>query len=92
MKYILPILIPPTPATTMTQITISELPQTLQTLINQAKRTGEPLTITENGIPLAIISPIKKKSLLEVFATLDDIDEEFPDVDAGLLPLDDIEL
>jgi antitoxin VapB len=76
----------------MTQITISELPQTLQTLINQAKRTGEPLTITENGIPLAIISPIKKKSLLEVFATLDDIDEEFPDVDAGLLPLDDIEL
>ncbi|WP_016950870.1 type II toxin-antitoxin system Phd/YefM family antitoxin [Anabaena sp. PCC 7108] len=76
----------------MTQITLSELPQTLQTLINQAKKTGEPLTITENGIPLAIISPIKKKSLLEVFATLDDIDEDFPDVDAGLLPLDDIEL
>jgi antitoxin VapB len=76
----------------MTQITLSELPQTLQTLINEAKKTGEPLTITENGIPLAIISPIKKKSLLEVFATLDDIDEDFPDVDAGLLPLDDIEL
>ena len=39
-----------------------------------------------------IIEPFKKKSLLEVFATLDDIDEDFPDVDQGLLPLDDIEL
>ncbi|MBO1055339.1 MAG: type II toxin-antitoxin system Phd/YefM family antitoxin [Dolichospermum sp. JUN01] len=76
----------------MTQITISELPQTLQTLINEAKKTGEPLTITENGIPLAIISPIKKKSLLEFFANLEDIDEEFPNVDEGLLPLDEIEL
>jgi len=76
----------------MTQITISELPQTLQTLINEAKKTGEPLTITENGIPLAIISPIKKKSLLEVFANLEDIDEEFLNVDEGLLPLDEIEL
>ncbi|MBD2770707.1 antitoxin [Iningainema tapete] len=39
-----------------------------------------------------IIEPYKKKSLLEVFANLDDIEEEFPDVDEGLLPLDDIEL
>lgn len=65
----------------MTQITLSELPQTLQTLINQAKTAGETLTIIENGIPFAIISPIKKKSLLEVFANLEDIDEEFPNVD-----------
>ena len=83
---------PPAPKTTMTQITLSELPQTLQTLINQAKTAGETLTIIENGIPFAIISPIKKKSLLEVFATLDDIDEDFPDIDEGLLPLDEIEL
>ncbi|MFM6039553.1 MAG: antitoxin [Cuspidothrix sp.] len=39
-----------------------------------------------------IIEPYKKKSLLETFATLDDIEEDFPDVDEGLLPLDDIEL
>ncbi|QYX31015.1 type II toxin-antitoxin system Phd/YefM family antitoxin [Sphaerospermopsis torques-reginae] len=76
----------------MTQITLSELPPILQTLINQAKKTGETLTITDNGIPLAIISPVKKKSLLEVFANLEDIDEDFPDVDEGLLPLDDIEI
>ena len=62
----------------MTQITISELPQTLQTLINQAKKTGEPLTITENGIPLAIISPIKKKSLLEDFELLEIAREPIP--------------
>ncbi|MBE9235130.1 type II toxin-antitoxin system Phd/YefM family antitoxin [Anabaena aphanizomenioides LEGE 00250] len=76
----------------MTQITLSELPPILQTLINQAKKTGETLTITDNGIPLAIISPVKKKSLLEAFANLEDIDEDFPDVDEGLLPLDDIEI
>ncbi len=76
----------------MTQITLAELPETVQNLINQAQKTGETLTITQNGIPFATISPVKKKSLLEVFAILDDIDEEFPNVDEGLLPLDDIEL
>jgi antitoxin VapB len=39
-----------------------------------------------------IIEPFQKKSLLEVFATLDDIEEDFPDFDQGLLPLDDIDL
>ena len=39
-----------------------------------------------------IIEPVKKKSLLEVLATLEDIDEDFPDIDQGLLPLDNIEL
>ena len=83
---------PPAPKTTMTQITLSELPQTLQTLINQAKTAGETLTIIENGIPFAIISPIKKKSLLQTLSTLEPLDEDFADVDAGLLPLDDIEI
>jgi antitoxin VapB len=76
----------------MTQITLAELPQNLQTLINQAQKTGEPLTIVQNGIPFAIISPIKKKSLLQALSTLEPLDEDFADVDAGLLPLDDIEL
>lgn len=39
-----------------------------------------------------IIEPLKKKCLLEVFATLEDIEEDFPDVDEGLLPLDNVEL
>ena len=39
-----------------------------------------------------IIEPLKKKSLLETFATLEDIEEEFPDVDEGLLPLDNISM
>ena len=33
----------------------------------------------------------KKRSLLELLATLPDIDEDFPNVDEGLLPLDDIQ-
>ena len=52
--------------------------------------TSEVLIRQEDG--KLIIEPYQKKSLLEVFANLDDIDEEFPDVDEGLLPLDDIEI
>jgi antitoxin (DNA-binding transcriptional repressor) of toxin-antitoxin stability system len=44
----------------MTAIILSDLPETIQTLLHQAQTTGENLTITKNGIPLAIISPIKK--------------------------------
>ena len=44
----------------MNQITISELPEKLQVLLNQAQKTGDSLTITKDGIPLAIIQPIKK--------------------------------
>jgi antitoxin (DNA-binding transcriptional repressor) of toxin-antitoxin stability system len=46
---------------TMTQITLSELPESLQTLLNLAQKTGETLTIIQDGTPLAIISPIKQK-------------------------------
>jgi prevent-host-death family protein len=55
----------------MTQITLAELPQNLQILLNQAQKTGEPLTIFQNGIPFAIISPIKK-SKRAVFGAMKD--------------------
>ena len=76
----------------MTQITFAELPETVQNLINQAQKTGEPFTIVQNGVAIAIISPIQKKSLLQTLSSLEPLDEKFPDVDEGLLPLDDIEL
>ncbi|QLE58257.1 type II toxin-antitoxin system Phd/YefM family antitoxin [Nostoc sp. TCL26-01] len=44
----------------MKQITFAELPETVQNLINQAQKTGEPFTIIQNGIAIAIISPINK--------------------------------
>jgi antitoxin (DNA-binding transcriptional repressor) of toxin-antitoxin stability system len=44
----------------MTAIILSDLPETIQILLSQAQTTGENLTITQNGIPLAIVSPIKK--------------------------------
>ena len=52
--------------------------------------TSEVIIRQEEG--KIIIEHYKKKSLLEIFANLDDIDEEFPDVDEGLSPLDDIEI
>lgn len=76
----------------MKQITLAELPEPVQNLISQAQKTGETLTIIQDGIPFAIISPVKKKSLLQILSTLEPLDEEFPDVDEGLLPLDDINL
>ena len=75
----------------MKQITFAELPELVQNLIHQTLKTGEPLTITQNGIPFATISPIQKKSLLQTLSTLEALDEDFADVDEGLLPLDDIE-
>lgn len=40
---------------TMKQITFAELPETVQHLINQAQKTGEVLTIIQDGVPFAII-------------------------------------
>jgi prevent-host-death family protein len=45
----------------MKQITLSELPETLQHFLEQAQTTGEILTITQNSIPLATIFPYQKK-------------------------------
>lgn len=45
----------------MNQITMSDLPETIQRLLSVAESTGNSLTITKDGIPFAIIEPIKKK-------------------------------
>ena len=39
-----------------------------------------------------IIEPISPSSLLSLLKTLPDITDQFPDIDEGLLPLDDIML
>jgi antitoxin (DNA-binding transcriptional repressor) of toxin-antitoxin stability system len=44
----------------MNQITISDFSETIQTLLSQAQKTGDSLTIIKDGVPLAIIQPIKK--------------------------------
>ena len=63
---------------------ILQLPQELFLLTKDVsiRKEGEKL----------IIEPYRQKTLLEILATLEDINEEFPNVDEGLLPLDDIEL
>jgi antitoxin VapB len=39
-----------------------------------------------------IVEPVRKGRLLALLDTLNSIDETFPDIDAALLPLDDVEL
>lgn len=39
-----------------------------------------------------IIEPLRQKSLLKVLSNLESLEEDFPDVDEGLLPLDDIKI
>jgi antitoxin VapB len=39
-----------------------------------------------------VLEPIERRSLLQILATLEPLEEEFPDVDAGLPPLRDVDL
>lgn len=53
---------------------------------------GDEVTITKEGNRL-IIEPTEAKSdLFEWLKTIEPWEEEFPDVDEGLLPLEDVEL
>ena len=52
---------------------------------------GDEAIIHKEGDKL-IIEPVRKGKLLTLLATLEPLDEAFPDVDEGLLPLDDVEL
>ncbi|MBR8829540.1 MAG: type II toxin-antitoxin system prevent-host-death family antitoxin [Gomphosphaeria aponina SAG 52.96 = DSM 107014] len=45
----------------MIQIPLSDFPETIQNLVNQAQMTGDNLTITKEGKPLAVIQPITEK-------------------------------
>ena len=53
---------------------------------------GDDMVIRKDGERL-IVEPIAKKlTLLELLATREPLHDEFPDVDEGLPPLDDIKL
>ena len=52
---------------------------------------GNKVIVYKDGEKL-IIEPIKQKKLLEVLAELETLNEDFPDTDQGLPPLDDINL
>ena len=50
---------------------------------------GTEVLLRKEGHRL-IIEPIPSSSLLSLLTTLQDITDDFPDIDEGLLPLDDI--
>jgi antitoxin VapB len=52
---------------------------------------GDEVTIRKEGDRL-IVEPARRSRLLEVLSTLKPIPDGFPDVDEGLLPLDDVDL
>ena len=53
---------------------------------------GDEVMVHREGNRLIIEPIIRKRGLLAVLAELEPLDDEFPDVDEGLLPLDDIDL
>lgn len=50
---------------------------------------GNEVILHKEGERLIIEPVVKKRDLLGLLATLQPIEEPFPDVDTGLLPLDD---
>ena len=52
---------------------------------------GDEAIIRKEGDRL-IVEPVRKGGLIALLATLKPLDETFPDIDAGLLPLDDVDL
>jgi antitoxin VapB len=52
---------------------------------------GDEVIIHREGNRL-ILEPVKTHGLLAALATLKPVDAPFPEIDAGLLPLDDVAL
>ena len=50
---------------------------------------GDEAVIRKEG-DMLIVKPVKRLSLLNLLATLENLEEDFPDVDEDLLQLDDI--
>lgn len=50
---------------------------------------GNQAIIRKDGDQL-IIEAVKANGLIDLLVTWDALDEEFPDVDSGFLPLDDV--
>lgn len=61
------------------------------TIPHEFALSGTKVLIRKEGQRL-IVEPVPPDSLLSLLATLPDIPEDFPNVDEGLLPLDDITL
>jgi len=52
---------------------------------------GDEAIIHKEGDRL-IVEPVRKGRLIALLASLEPLDETFPDLDEALLPLDDVEL
>ncbi len=53
---------------------------------------GDEVLISKDGERLILEPVVRRRRLTEVVANLQPLDEAFPDVDAGMLPLDEPEI
>lgn len=53
---------------------------------------GDEVVIHKEGNRLIVEPVVKKRNLLALLSTLEPIEDEFPNVDEGLLPLDEVRL
>ncbi|MBW4600409.1 MAG: type II toxin-antitoxin system Phd/YefM family antitoxin [Calothrix sp. FI2-JRJ7] len=72
----------------MEQITISELPETLQQLFMEVQRTKTPLTVTYKGEPLVVIYPTVAQRQRLAFGALKESGEILGDLIAPVAPVD----
>lgn len=59
------------------------------TIPHEFALSGTEVVLRKEGDRL-IVEPIASNSLLGLLTTLEDVADTFPDIDEGLLPLDDI--
>jgi antitoxin VapB len=64
-------------------------PDQVLTIPHELALSGTEVLLRKEGHRL-IIEPIPANSLLSLLTTLPDITDDFPNIDEGLLPLDDI--
>lgn len=59
------------------------------TIPHEFALSGTEVVLRKEGDRL-IVEPIPANSLLALLTTLEDVTDDFPNIDEGLLPLDDI--
>lgn len=62
------------------QIPIEELPESLQALIQQARQSNTPITLTQSDEPLATIMPLSQKTIRPSFGFMQGTGEIMGDI------------
>ena len=75
----------------MPEIAINSLPQNIKKLIEEIQRTNKPLTITQAGVPVVVISPVKE-SKRPAFGAMKETGQILEDIVIPAMPEDNWEV